>query len=89
MSSPTVTIDGELVTDMSPALQAIVKHLCETDCHTYGDLVEWCESRRDCTVAVVCPSCESQFIIDDDDLVILKRWTADNGIAFGCGVVGD
>ncbi len=89
MPQGTVTIDGELIGEMSSSLQAIVKHLCETDCHAYGDLVEWCESRNDCTVAVICPGCTSQFIIDDDELVILKRWTAANGVAFGCGIRED
>jgi hypothetical protein len=87
MSQATVTIDGELITEMSAPLQAIVKHLCETDCHAYGDLVEWCESRNDCTVAVICPNCDAKFIVDEDDLIVLKRWTEANGIAFGCGVM--
>lgn len=91
MRNSTVTLDGEIVGGMSPALEAIVRHLCESDCHAYGDLVEWCESRNDCTVAVVCPGCDMRFLIDDDDLIELKRWTAAQGIAFGCGValVGD
>jgi hypothetical protein len=87
MPNPTVTLDGELITGFSPALEAIVRHLCETDCHAYGDLIEWCESRNDCIVAVVCPSCDARFLIDDDDLVELKRWTDANGIAFGCGLM--
>ena len=87
MPNPTIAIDGEMITDMSPALTAIVKHLCESDCHAFGDLVEWCESRNDCTVAVICPNCDAKFIVDEDDLIVLKRWTEANGIAFGCGVM--
>ena len=64
----------------------VIAHLCEGDCHAFGDLVEWCEARGDCTVAVVCPSCSRQWIIDDDELDDLKRWTAANGAALGCGV---
>ena len=86
MPNPTVTLNGDVIADMSPALEAIVRHLCEGECHAYGDLIEWCESRNDCIVAVVCPTCDSRFLIDDDDLADLKRWTRANGIAFGCGV---
>ncbi len=86
MPNPTVAIDGELITDMTPALAAIVEHLCQTDCLAFGDLVEWCESRNDCIVAVVCPSCDTRFLIDDDDLIDLQKWTAAKGVAFGCGV---
>ena len=64
----------------------VIAHLCEGDCHAFGDLIEWCEARGDCTVAVVCPSCSKQWIIDDDELDDLKRWTAANGSTLGCGV---
>jgi hypothetical protein len=70
-------------------LAEVIAHLCEGDCHAYGDLIEWCESRGDCTVAVVCPSCSRQWIIDDDELAELKRWTAVHGSALGCGVSFD
>ena len=86
MPNPTVVLDNTVIADMSPALEAIVRHLCEGDCHAYGDLIEWCDSRNDCIVAVVCPTCDTRFLIDDDDLIELKRWTASQGIAFGCGV---
>jgi hypothetical protein len=64
----------------------VIAHLCAGDCHAFGDLVEWCESRGDCIVAVVCPSCSRQWIIDDDELDALRRWTATNGSHLGCGV---
>ncbi len=67
----------------------VIAHLCEGECHAFGDLVEWCESRGDCTVAVVCPSCSRQWIIDDDELDALRRWTATNGSHLGCGVSFD
>lgn len=86
MPNPTVTLGSEIIANMSPALEAIVRHLCEGECHAYGDLIEWCESRNDCIVAVVCPTCDTRFLIDDDDLDDLKRWTNANGIAFGCGI---
>ena len=78
-----------------PALEApvivteVIAHLCEGECHAFGDLVEWCESRGDCTVAVVCPSCSRRWIIDDDELDALRRWTAANGSHLGCGVSFD
>lgn len=64
----------------------VIAHLCEGECHAFGDLVEWCESRGDCTVAVVCPSCSRQWIIDDDELDALRRWTVTHGTHLGCGV---
>jgi hypothetical protein len=79
-------------TAIQPTLDApvivveVIAHLCEGECHAFGDLVEWCESRGDCTVAVVCPSCSRQWIIDDDELDALRRWTATNGAHLGCGV---
>ncbi|HET9658937.1 MAG TPA: hypothetical protein VFP05_01300 [Thermomicrobiales bacterium] len=79
-------------TAAKPSLEApiivteVIAHLCEGECHAFGDLVEWCESRGDCTVAVVCPSCARQWIIDDDELDALRRWTATNGTHLGCGV---
>jgi hypothetical protein len=73
----------------NPAVLAIVSHLCEGDCHSFGDVLEWCESRGDCSFAVVCPSCRTQFLIDEDDLVDLRRWTEERGAALACGVRWD
>ncbi|MCC6675349.1 MAG: hypothetical protein IT339_09150 [Thermomicrobiales bacterium] len=71
----------------APAIFAdVIAHLCEGDCHAFGDLIEWCESRRDCTIAVVCPSCSHQWVIDDEELAALERWTNVNGSNFGCGI---
>lgn len=67
----------------------VIAHLCEGECHAFGDLVEWCESRGDCTVAVVCPSCTRQWVIDEAELDALRRWTAANGAHLGCGVSFD
>lgn len=80
---------GRSPADAPDIFTEVIAHLCEGECHAFGDLVEWCESRGDCTVAVVCPSCSRQWIIDDDELDELKRWTAANGSILGCGVVFD
>jgi hypothetical protein len=64
----------------------VIAHLCEGECHAFGDLVEWCESRGDCTVAVVCPSCSRRWVIDDDELDALRAWTSTHGSNLGCGV---
>ena len=72
--------------DAPAILTEVLAHLCQGDCHAFGDLVEWCESRGDCTVAVVCPSCAKQWIIEDDELLELRRWTATYGTHLGCGV---
>lgn len=73
----------------NPAALAIVHHLCEGDCHTFGDVLEWCEARGDCSYAVVCPTCRRQFLIDEDDLTDLRRWTDSQGAALSCGVRWD
>jgi hypothetical protein len=74
---------------LSPAVLAIVQHLCEGDCHTFGDVAEWCETRGDCSYAVICPTCRVQFLVEEDDLVDLRRWTASRGDALACGVRWD
>lgn len=79
-------IDPSSVNVENPAVLAIVRHLCEGDCHTFGDVLEWCESRGDCSYAVVCPTCSKQFLIDEDDLNDLRRWTEARGEALACGV---
>jgi hypothetical protein len=71
---------------LSPAVHDIVRHLCEGDCHTYGSVLSWCEARGDCTYAVVCPACSTQFLIDEDDLAALERWTDAEGQMLVCGV---
>ena len=79
--SSQITVDT-----LSPPVQDIVRHLCEGDCHAFGSVRSWCETRGDCVYAVVCPSCSTQFMIDEDDLCELERWTAVNGDALVCGV---
>ncbi len=74
------------VTSLSPVVADIVRHLCEGDCHQFGSVLQWCETRGDCVYAVVCPSCQQQFLIEEDDLAELERWTAANGDALVCGV---
>ena len=71
---------------LSPSILAIVRHLCEGDCHTFGDVLEWCEARGDCCYAVVCPTCRSLFLVEEDDLAELRRWTDSQGVALSCGV---
>jgi len=68
-------------------VQEIVAHLCESDCHAFGSVLQWCETRGDCVFAVVCPGCSRQYLIDEDDLAELERWTEANGHALVCGVL--
>ena len=70
----------------SPTVRLILDHLCQGRCHTYGDILEWCESRGDCSHAVECPTCAARFVIDDDELDDLRRWTDREGHALVCGV---
>ena len=74
---------------VSPAVLAVLRHLCEGTCHTFGGVLEWCEARGDCCQAVVCPVCAAQFVVDDDELAELLRWTDDKGQALVCGVRWD
>jgi hypothetical protein len=80
---PTATLET-----LSPIVHEIVRHLCEGDCHTYGVTLEWCETRTrgDCTYAVQCPGCTTQFIVDEDDLAALERWTEAHGHELVCGI---
>jgi hypothetical protein len=77
---------GSAFLPLSPAVQSIVRHLCEGDCHTFGDLIEWCESRGDCTIAVICPGCQTRFLVEEEELIELDRWTQRSGFELGCGV---
>jgi hypothetical protein len=77
-----VTSDAPL----SPSVRAIITHLCEGECHTFGNVLEWCETRGDCQQAVVCPGCSHHFLVDDDELAELGRWTDSQGMALVCGV---
>lgn len=53
---------------------------------SYGLVIEWCETRGDCTYGVVCPDTGQQFVIDDDELTELEQWTDAQGHALVCGV---
>lgn len=77
------TID---VSTLGVNVQHIVAHLCTGDCHAYGSVLQWCETRGDCCYAVVCPTCRAQFLIEEEDLAELERWTEANGHALVCGV---
>lgn len=77
------TID---VAALGPNVQLVVAHLCTSDCHAFGSVLQWCETRGDCCYAVICPSCQTQFLIEEDDLAELERWTEANGHALVCGV---
>ncbi len=71
----------------NPALGPILQHLCASDCHAFGSVRQWCETRGDCTYAIICPDCQTQFLIDESDLLDLERWTDANGGLHACGVL--
>jgi hypothetical protein len=70
----------------SPVVREVIGHLCQSDCHDYGMVVEVCESRGDCVSIVHCPNCSRHFLVDEDELAELQRWTDDQGRALVCGV---
>ena len=82
-------VDAHMAETVSPAVLAVLQHLCEGGCHAFGGVLEWCEARGDCCQAVVCPICATQFVVDDDELAELLRWTDDKGQALVCGVRWD
>ena len=71
---------------LSPTVQRIIAHLCQGPCHAYGVVLEWCETRGDCCYAISCPGCDEQFVVDEDELSELRRWTDAEGHALVCGV---
>ncbi len=71
---------------LNPTVREIIRHLCESACHTYGAVLQWCETRGDCTYAVQCPGCTTQFLVDEAELKELERWTDAEGHALVCGV---
>jgi hypothetical protein len=85
----TRRLEALAMESVSPAVLAVLRHLCEGDCHSFGGVLEWCETRGDCAQAVVCPVCATQFVVDDDELTELLRWTDDKGQALVCGVRWD
>jgi len=80
-----ITANGPI----SQSVHAIIAHLCESDCHCFGSVLEWCETRGDCQQAVICPTCSTHFLVDDDELAELERWTNAQGMALVCGVRWD
>ena len=82
-------VDLAVFDEISPNVVVILQHLCSTSCHTFGGVLEWCEARGDCSQAVVCPVCSCQFVVDDDELAELLRWTDGEGQALVCGVRWD
>lgn len=76
---------------LEPTVREILIHLCagEERCRAYGIVAQWCEARGDCTYAVVCPGCDRQFVVDEDELAELQRWTDAEGNALVCGVRWD
>ena len=87
-SSPSA-IDRYMEVDVSPLVRQILMHLCEGDQPGYGAIVEWCESRGDCSQAVVCPHCGVQYVLDDDEMDELRRFAARTDAVLSCGVVFD
>ena len=77
------------VDTLGPAVREIIAHLCESDCHTFGSVLQWCETRGrgECAYAVVCPGCARQFLIEEDDLAELERWSEANGHTMVCGIL--
>jgi hypothetical protein len=73
---------------LSPTVREVIRHLCGGDpgCRAFGFVVEWCETRGDCAYAVVCPGCSLQFLVDEEELAELRRWTDAEGNALVCGV---
>jgi hypothetical protein len=86
-SQPATTVSASNA--LGTTVQAIIDHLCQDPCHAYGAVLEWCESRGDCVSAIVCPSCSTQFVVDDDELAELQRWTDSQGQLLVCGVRAD
>ena len=87
--SETIVSPGEEI--LSPAVRQIIAHLCggSERCRAFGFVSEWCEARGDCCFAVVCPGCSAQFVVDEDELAELRRWTDAEGNALVCGVRWD
>lgn len=79
-------VDIFAVTEISPAVMEVLRHLCQGRCHAFGGVLQWCEARGDCAQAVICPVCEARFLVDDDELDELLRWTDEQGQVLVCGV---
>lgn len=84
--SDVVRVPEETLTSMTGSAAEVIHHLCEGDCHGFGDVLQWCETRGDCTYAIVCPGCATQFVLDEDDVDALERWSNAYGSQHVCGV---
>lgn len=84
--SEFVRIPEQSLSMLSPGALQVVQHLCEGECQTFADVLQWCESRGDCTYAVVCPGCATQFVLDEDEVSSLERWSTANGHVLSCGL---
>lgn len=76
---------------LSPTVREILHHLCTGNepCRSFGFVVEWCEGRGDCCYGVVCPGCSVQYVVEEEELAELRRWTDAEGNALVCGVRWD
>jgi hypothetical protein len=79
---PLTSVDERL----SDTVLEVLRHLCVGSCKSFGSVLEWCESRGDCAQAVVCSACGTRFLISEEDLMELARWTDEAGNALACGV---
>jgi hypothetical protein len=84
--SSAVPIDHYVGEELSPVIRRILTHLCELDEPNYGAVVEWCETRGDCTQAVICPHCNEQFVIDTEEFAELLRVAIRTDQLLSCGV---
>jgi hypothetical protein len=87
--SNTMRIDRYVDTNIGPVVRQILMHLCESDHPSFGSIVEWCESRGDCSQAVVCPHCNAQFVLDDEEMTELRLISLRTEEMLSCGVVFD
>ena len=83
------TIDRYMGEGVSPLVRQILLHLCEGDQPNFGSIIEWCESRGDCSQAVVCPHCGTQYLLDDDEMDEIRRISLQTNDILSCGVVFD
>jgi hypothetical protein len=85
-STGTTRIDRYVPEDVSPVVRDVLHHLCESEHPSFGSIVEWCETRGDCSQAVVCPHCGSQYLLDDDEMAQLLAVSRTTGDLLACGV---
>lgn len=79
-------VPADSLASLSTGAREVIHHLCESDCRGFGDVLQWCETRDDCTYAIVCPGCATQFLLDEDELTGLERWSRTYGPVHVCGL---